>query len=90
MGNDQIVASGWIPLQSIGVMQANALTSLPPGPANAAVENPQHGIAGVDDIRGEGGMGGQQARQKAPIPVSQQQCMARAGQMDQLRATAAR
>jgi hypothetical protein len=71
-------------------MQANALTSLLPGPANAAVENPQHGMAGVDDIRGEGGMAGQQARQKSPIPVSQQQDMTRSCQMNQLRATAAR
>ena len=36
--DDQIVAAGGIPLESIGVMQTNALAGLRAGPANAAVE----------------------------------------------------
>jgi hypothetical protein len=50
-------------------MQANALAVL--GLAKATLEEHEHGTAGVDDIRGHGRIGCQQAGEKAPIPVSQ-------------------
>ena len=87
--NDQIVASGGLPLESVGMMQANAMAGLRAATANATIENPEHGFAGVDDIRGEGGIFCQQARQEASIPIAQKQRVARAGQMDKLSITAA-
>ncbi len=69
VGNNQIVASAGIPFESIGGVQTNALVGLGPGAPNAAIEKPQHGAAGVDDIHGEGGIGRQQARQEASIAI---------------------
>ena len=60
--NDQVVASLWAPFQGVGVMQANGLDELRAAPANAAVENAQHGMAGVDHIRTEQRIGFQQTR----------------------------
>ena len=70
VGNDQVIAAGGRPCESIGVMQTNALVSLGAGAANAAIEKPQHGAAGIDDIHGDGGIGRQQARQEASIPIA--------------------
>ena len=89
MRNDQIVASAGLPLQSIGMMQANAMAGLGAATANATIENPEHSMAGVDDIRGEGGIFCQKARQEASIPIAQKQRVARAGQMGKLSITAA-
>ena len=63
-------------------MERNA--SLHPEPANAVVKKAQHGTAGVDDVRGEGGIGIEQAGQKASIAVSQHQCVACTGQVCEL------
>ncbi len=59
MGDDQIVASPGIPVESIGVMQTNALAGLGARAANAVIKYAQHRVAGVDNVRGEGGIGGQ-------------------------------
>jgi len=69
VGNYQIVASGGIPFDSIGGMQTNALAGLGTGAPDAAIEKSQHGVAGVDDIHGEGGIGRQQAGQEASIAI---------------------
>ena len=69
MGNNQIIASGGNPFESISVMQTNTLAGLRAGAPNAAIEYLQHGVAGVDDIHGEGGIRCQQARQEASIPI---------------------
>src|ERR1700692_1200149 len=44
--NDQVVASRGVSFQGVGVVQANSLGDLLAAPANAAVENAQHGMAG--------------------------------------------
>ncbi len=69
--NDQVVASPGVPLQGVGVVQANSLGDLRTAPANAAVEDAQHGMAGIDYICTEQRIGFQQTRQKASIPISQ-------------------
>ena len=69
VGNNQVIASGGIPFESIGGVQTNALVGLGAGAPNAAIEKPQHGGAGVDDIHGEGGIGRQQAGQEASIAI---------------------
>jgi hypothetical protein len=69
VGNNQIIASAGIPFESIGGVQTNALAGLGAGAPNAAIEKLQHGVAGVDDIHGEGSIGRQQARQEASIAV---------------------
>jgi hypothetical protein len=86
--NDQVVASGGVPFERIGVMQANAPGELRPGAANSVGENPQHGTAGVNDIHGEVRVRHQQTSQETSIPVSQEQRVTRAGQMRQLRVAA--
>jgi hypothetical protein len=70
VGNYQVVASAGIPFERIVLVETNALVGLGTGAPNAAIEKPQHGVAGVDDIHGEGGIGRQQAGQEASIPVA--------------------
>ena len=53
--HDQVVGSRGSPVQRIGVVQATALMDM--GSAQATVEKREHGMAGVDDIRSEGGIG---------------------------------
>jgi hypothetical protein len=81
VGNHQVITSTGTPLESIGVMQTNTPAGLGAGALNSAIENPQHGAAGVDYIRGEGGIGCQHARQEASIPIAQEERMLRTGQM---------
>ena len=69
------------------LMQANALVDL--GLAQATVEKREHGMAGVDDIRSQGGIGGQQTGQKASVAISQQEGVAGAGEMGELGIAAA-
>src|ERR1700760_3629142 len=80
--NDEVVGSSGIPLQRIGVVQAN--TWMEPGLPQAAVEKREHGLAGIDDIRSQGGIGRQQMGQKASIAIAQQKGAPRAGEMDKL------
>ncbi len=68
MRNDQVVRSCGVPVQRIGVIQANALVE--PGPAQAAVEKREHGMAGVDNVRSQGEIGRQQTGQKASVAIS--------------------
>ena len=89
VGNNQIVASGGIPLESIGVMQTNAPAGLGARAANAAIENAQHRLAGVDNVRSEGGIGCQQTGQEASIAIAEEERMPGAGQMFKLGVTAA-
>ncbi len=89
VGNNQIVGSGGIPFESIGVMQTDAPASLGPGALNAAIENPQHGLAGVDDIRGQGDIRCQQAGQETSIAIAQKQRVPGAGHVYKLGVTAA-
>jgi hypothetical protein len=70
VGNYQVIDASGIPFESIGRMQTNALVGLGTGSPNAAIEKLQHGVAGVDDIHDEGGIGRQQAGQEASIPVA--------------------
>jgi hypothetical protein len=55
-------------MQRIGMMQTN--TVLEPGPAQAMIEKREHGMAGVDDIRSQRGIGCQQTDQKASVTIS--------------------
>ncbi len=70
MRNNQVVASTGLPIQGVGVMQANAMAGLGAAAANALIEKPEHGLAGVDDVGSKGRICCQQARQKASIPIS--------------------
>ncbi len=77
--DDQVVGASGIPRQGIGMMQANALVVS--GLANALFEKSEHGLAGVDNIRGQGGIGGEETGEKAPVSVSQHKSMACAGEV---------
>ncbi len=85
--DDQVVGAGGIPRQGIGMMQANALVVF--GLANALFEKSEHGLAGVDNIRGQGGTGFEETGEKSPVSVSQHESMACAGEAGQLGGPAA-
>jgi hypothetical protein len=87
--NNQVVASGGVPFESFGAMQANAPAGLRAGSANATFENREHGTAGVDDVRSDGRIGFQQTGQEASVPISQQQSAARTDEMCKLGVPAA-
>jgi hypothetical protein len=88
VGDDQIVASPGIPVESISLMQTNALSGLGARAANAAIEYAQHGAAGVDNVRGKGGIGCQQTGKEAPIAIAEEERMLDPVQMFKLSATA--
>ena len=57
--NNQVVVSGGLPLQGVGVMQVKAMAGLL---AAALLKEPEHGLAGVDNIGSKGRICCQQAR----------------------------
>ena len=85
----EIVAAGGIPAESIRVVQLDAAVEGFSHAADAPVEHPQHGAAGIDHVRGEQRIRREQLLEKAAIPIAQYQGAPGAAEIRELGSTAA-